>query len=360
MYRRHQPHLHITRKADGVTTPGLIPIRNPAVVQRPEDDDWSVLVNLDNFRSVALSPTAVSIWGIVDGRRDVSAVMEAVCRVFEATPPSARREVTIALAELAEHGFVGYEILPSAEPAAEEPLADRTRYLGSRHAQPGVLLVALTGSSMLPTLREPDVLEVASINHRSLRVGDVVYFRSPESGAMIVHRIVAVSPSGIRTRGDNCAAIDDWVLRAPDIAGRVVATRRGSRRRRVLGGVTGVGTATVGRVRTAVDRAVSPRLAGAYGRLAASSVPREAWRAFAPPRLQPRLVRFGMGVTAVDKVLLGNREVGRFDRARRDWTMRRPYRLLVDTTALPLSPSPAHHEQVPDQQLAAPDHHRPV
>jgi hypothetical protein len=37
------------------------------VIRRPQDDGWSVLVNVDNLRSVALKPTADLVWRTPDG-----------------------------------------------------------------------------------------------------------------------------------------------------------------------------------------------------------------------------------------------------------------------------------------------------
>jgi hypothetical protein len=85
------------------------PIRNPAVIRRPQEGGWSVLVNLDNVRSVALSPTADLVWRTLDGRRDAAAVVAVVRRTFSDVPASVTDDVTGLLDELAESGFVGYE-----------------------------------------------------------------------------------------------------------------------------------------------------------------------------------------------------------------------------------------------------------
>ncbi len=203
-----------------------------------------------------------------------------------------------------------------------------------------MLVVALSGTSMLPTLREPELLEVAPTHGRRPRVGDVLYFRSPQDGFMVVHRAVSVGPQGVRTRGDNCTGPDPWVLGADDILGRVVGARRGATRRTVAGGGAGRVAADSARIRRATDRAVSPWLHKAYTRAAVSGIPRAAWTRLAPPRLQPRVVHFGEGPLATDKVVLGGREVARYDHIRRRWIIRRPYRLVVDDATLPPIPRP--------------------
>ena len=234
------------------------------------------------------------------------------------------------------------------EPHLEEALAKAPQHADfPRSADDGdVLIVALSGTSMLPTLREPELLEIASLNGRSPRVGDILYFRSPKDGIMVVHRAVSVSPHGVRTRGDNCTGVDPWVLGSDDILGRVVGVRHGTKRRPVAGGKAGRAVAVSARARRGADRAVSPRLHAAYVHAAESGVARSAWTRLAPPHLQPCLVRFGEGPLATEKVLVGGREVARYDRIHQKWTIQRPYRLLVDEAALPLFPRPDFRSRI--------------
>jgi hypothetical protein len=100
------------------------------------------------------------------------------------------------------------------------------------------------------------------------------------------------------------------------------------------------------RLRRATDRAVSRHLHDAYHRAAEAGLIRSAWSRLAPDRLQPRLVRFGDGILATEKLLVGGREIARYDSYRRDWTIERPYRLLVDEAALPHFPRPVLPERL--------------
>lgn len=88
----------------------FVPIPNPAVACRPSDDDWLVLVNLDTARSVALNPTAASIWRLVDGRRDPSRIVGALSTAWDDVPVDAVTHVGEVLATLEEGGFVGREV----------------------------------------------------------------------------------------------------------------------------------------------------------------------------------------------------------------------------------------------------------
>jgi hypothetical protein len=88
-----------------------VPIRNPAVIRRPQEGGWSVLVNLDNVRSVALNPTADLTWRALDGQHGVHQVVDLMRRSFTEVPPSVMQDVTALLEELAESGFIGYEVV---------------------------------------------------------------------------------------------------------------------------------------------------------------------------------------------------------------------------------------------------------
>jgi hypothetical protein len=90
--------------------PAWVPIPNPAVACRPSDDGWLVLVNLDTARSVALNPTAASIWRLVDGSRDPARIVNALGSTWDDVPADATTHVDEVLATLEDAGFVGREV----------------------------------------------------------------------------------------------------------------------------------------------------------------------------------------------------------------------------------------------------------
>ena len=63
---------------------------------------------------------------------------------------------------------------------------------------------------------ESIVLQEASASRRLL-----VAFAHPEKTEKFIHRVVAVKPWGIFTKGDNLAAMEDWILKPGDILGKV-------------------------------------------------------------------------------------------------------------------------------------------
>ena len=84
------------------------------------------------------------------------------------------------------------------------------------------------GFSMYPCIRDLDVVTVSPLPGRSLRAGDIIAFRQPASGSLVLHRILRAEPDGFLVRGDNLATPDGLVPPA-DVLGLVtLAERRGA------------------------------------------------------------------------------------------------------------------------------------
>jgi signal peptidase I len=81
------------------------------------------------------------------------------------------------------------------------------------------------GFSMHPVIRDLDVVTVSPLRRRSLRAGDVIAFRRPDSGALVLHRILRVEHDGFLVRGDNLPAPDGLVPPA-DVIGLVTLAER--------------------------------------------------------------------------------------------------------------------------------------
>jgi signal peptidase I len=213
------------------------------------------------------------------------------------------------------------------------------------------LRVVCTGTSMSPTLRESDLLEVEPYGTGRVHSGDVVCFKSSETGKLVVHRVVSVQgretrdgrlKEGIRTRGDNNPTDDTGILQAGDIIGRVKTAQRGGERLVVHGGwrgPVGLRCARLGRV---IRRCAGP-------------LPRILYVFFAglgplerllPAHLRPRLVRFDARSRVFLRLLIGRRVVGQYDDRYREWQIRRPFRLFVDVQTLPV-PQPENPSSKP-------------
>ena len=86
------------------------PITNPVVVLREEFDDWAVLFNPDTAAAVGINPVGVAVWKLMNGKCTLEAIVSKISDQFEGVPGSAAEEVTAFVDELAEGGFVGYEV----------------------------------------------------------------------------------------------------------------------------------------------------------------------------------------------------------------------------------------------------------
>jgi signal peptidase I len=186
-----------------------------------------------------------------------------------------------------------------------------------------------SGSSMNPLFREGDVVNLVPYHGLEIREGDVVAFPHPGKPSKVIHRVAAVRPEGIFTKGDNLTAMDDWTLKPGDILGKVVAIRR---RGRTLP-VPRVAPATlyVLKGRQWCDRTFSRLLHPVYYRLAQSGLFQGRLAAW----MKPRLIYFSRSEGPEWQLWLGRFLIGRKLPDVPYWTIRRPFRLFVDEASLP-------------------------
>ncbi len=194
-----------------------------------------------------------------------------------------------------------------------------------------MFFAAYVGSSMNPTLREPEIMEIMPYDTRPMRVGDVVFFLPAQGDRPVVHRIIRVTPSGISTLGDNNTMEDPLLLQPKSIKGRVVAAWRGQNRRKIAGGLQGRLTSRWFRWRRTLECGLSPLLHPLYQGLS-----HWGWVArVLPAPFRPRIVVFHIRGRDQFQLLLGRRIIGRYDDLRQQWQIQRPFQLFVDGRVLP-------------------------
>jgi hypothetical protein len=196
------------------------------------------------------------------------------------------------------------------------------------------IFAAYVGSSMNPTLQEPELLEIVPYGSRPIGVGDVVFFRSPETQQQVVHRVVRVIPAGIATRGDNNSLDDHCLLKPKDIIGRVMVAWRGSRSRPIAGGRRGLWISRGLPWKRRLDRGGSYLLHPIYYAFAY----RGYLARIIPKGLRPKIVVIQNQGQSRPCLFLGKRLVGRYDDRSRQWQIQRPFRLMVDVHKLPIAP----------------------
>lgn len=175
------------------------------------------------------------------------------------------------------------------------------------------------GMSMSPTLQDGDLLAITVGIDRPVCPGDVIAFRHPLDSEIMVHRLIATTPTGMITKGDGNGAPDPFLLCPDQVEGRVMLRWRLGNRRRVAGGWRG--------------RLV--RLLAGCQRAAAEKWPRRLafcrWLGW--PRL--RMIAYQCGGNRWFHLTIGGVVIGRLDDRLGQWRLRRGIRLLIDPTALP-------------------------
>jgi signal peptidase I len=192
-------------------------------------------------------------------------------------------------------------------------------------------IINYAGNSMFPTLKKGDILRVVPYKDRDISVGDVLVFNSPYGRTPIVHRVVILSHAGVRTKGDNSLAIDDFILQPHEIIGSVVSIQRGKKRVAISGGFRGrIYSMAIGTGKC-VDAVLATILRPAYRWFAQTGIFRKLFSRW----IHPRVSCFKRGSGVEMQLHLGWRIIGRRFPGQKRWLIRRPFRLFIDESTLP-------------------------
>lgn len=141
------------------------------------------------------------------------------------------------------------------------------------------------GQSMAGTFRSGDYLVLEPAAVEDIRPGDVVIYAGraqagePED---VVHRVVARTPGGLVTRGDNNPRVDDVLVTAENLLGRVTHAERRGRTWPVRGGRWGLWQARAFRVgrlaRRLMWQLIAPMGRWPYRALRRSGLVARFWR----------------------------------------------------------------------------------
>jgi coenzyme PQQ biosynthesis protein PqqD len=81
--------------------------RERVLVQRAADQ-W-ILLDVENGQYYALDELSGRIWELCDGSHSVSAMVEAICRDYDAPPETVEQDVLAFLGEMAEEKLLAHE-----------------------------------------------------------------------------------------------------------------------------------------------------------------------------------------------------------------------------------------------------------
>ena len=179
---------------------------------------------------------------------------------------------------------------------------------------------------MLGTLRRGDGVPFEPASFDEIRPGDVVAFRAVDGRGQpqeLVHRVIAVGPGGLLTRGDNNRESDSGWVTAENLLGRVTHVERGGRQVPIRGGRAGLfqGRLLHARVRARVWLIRVWRRP--YGWLRTSGWIPRLWR--------PTITRLRVPTEngPLIKYLSGGRTVARWWPAQGRFECARPYDLVI-------------------------------
>jgi signal peptidase len=85
------------------------------------------------------------------------------------------------------------------------------------------------GVSMYPFIMNGDVVTISPLANTSLRIGDVVAFTRPDTGILVLHRVIEKGNDSFLIKGDN-SPVPDGSVPAGNILGRVVEVERNGRK----------------------------------------------------------------------------------------------------------------------------------
>ena len=101
-------------------------------------------------------------------------------------------------------------------------------------------LVVVEGNSMLPTLYSGDLVVIYKPRPQDIRMGDIVVYRSPLTGRLVIHRVIEINKCDNSycyiTKGDNNLHPDNSPVLAlepstgipyKDVVGVVIGIRKG-------------------------------------------------------------------------------------------------------------------------------------
>ena len=312
-----------------------IPLRSIFFLKQSETD---LVEPLDKYQAKAMlidtieHVTRLQRWGNKENNVFISRYIDSAGKIASAVP-SYRLHVSLE----GEFWKEMESVLP--EGAEDEKIKQAVRQLPSKGELEKIHFI-YRGTSMNPTLFEPEMLTVMPYKGKNPKKGDIICYRLGQKNNGVVHRIIALKGNSIKTRGDNSASPDDYTVDKSAVIGRVTASIRNDKRRTVYGGHAGLIDMHLQRVSRKINRFVSKLLKKSYYCLSASGV----FRKIKPRSMVFKVAIFEKHLRIYPKLVLNGRTVGTFDFRTNTWQIKRPYRLFVDEKKLPLIDDPSLSE----------------
>jgi signal peptidase I len=187
------------------------------------------------------------------------------------------------------------------------------------------------GVSMNPAFVESEMITVIPYGSSRIRTGDVVCYKTDANENVIVHRVVGIKGTRIKTKGDNNASPDPFTIESDDIIGRVCSSRREGRIRRVYGGAAGLAVMLLARLYKPAVIFASRMLHNSYCSISRTGIMRK----LLPENKQIDVAVFERQNIKYPKIIFSGKTIGRYSQKYKKWHIKRPYRIFVDEAMLP-------------------------
>ena len=186
---------------------------------------------------------------------------------------------------------------------------------------------------MYPTFIPGDVLYIKECKEKEIKKGDIIVFKTGENEKNIVHRVVSIDNSGIRTRGDNNSNIDNSVLTQKDIQGKVLNFERQGKKYPVSGGQTGLIKANFIRLMRRANRKILNIFRPFYRLILQFSFLKILFSG----KKTFRVLSFKKPEGTEKQLMAGSYVIGRLRPGYKRWHIKVPFRLFIDEKSLPLA-----------------------
>jgi len=185
--------------------------------------------------------------------------------------------------------------------------------------------VIYTGPSMNPTLRQGDIVEIISAEKTVIIPGDIIYFLN-QKNTRVIHRVIKHTENGYITKGDNNKEVDSTCVTPDQIIGKVISVHRKEAQYTVHGGMLGRATAVLFSLRKKALMLIGLFVRDAYYFLIDTGFIQR----YIPSYLKPKHVLFQTKAdTYHQKLILFQKEIGRYDTCSGTWKILPPFGLLI-------------------------------
>jgi signal peptidase I len=197
------------------------------------------------------------------------------------------------------------------------------------------------GPSMNPTFFEPEILTIESYGTRKPKKGDVICYRVEQENKSIVHRIIAVKGSSLKTKGDNSARADDYLVDNDAVIGRVTRSTKNNVTRTIYSGISGIAAMYLRKISHRAIAFASKLLRTSYYSLVATGI----FRQLKPQKMVFKVAVFEPFFYSYPKLIFNGRTVGIFNFRTMAWQIKKPYHLFIDENELPLFEDPLQKDR---------------